>query len=57
MHRILDKQVLSPNVTRLDVHAPRIAGIAAGLLLGAWWMTGAPPHPPDLLRAAPRGTI
>lgn len=27
MHRILDKQVLSPNVTRLDVHAPRIAGI------------------------------
>lgn len=27
MHRILAKQVLSPNVTRLDVHAPRIAGI------------------------------
>lgn len=27
MHRILDKQVLSPNVTRLDVHAPRVAGI------------------------------
>ena len=27
MHRILAKQVLSPNVTRLDVHAPRIAQI------------------------------
>jgi ferredoxin--NADP+ reductase len=27
MHRILGKQVLSPNVTRLDVHAPRIAQI------------------------------
>ena len=27
MHRILGKQTLSPNVTRLDVHAPRIAQI------------------------------
>jgi ferredoxin--NADP+ reductase len=27
MHRILGKQILSPNVTRLDVHAPRIAQI------------------------------
>ncbi len=27
MHRILAKQSLSPNVTRLDVHAPRIAQI------------------------------
>jgi ferredoxin--NADP+ reductase len=27
MHRILAKQTLSPNVTRLDVHAPRIAQI------------------------------
>ena len=27
MHRILHKQSLSPNVTRLDVHAPRIAQI------------------------------
>ena len=27
MHPILAKQVLSPNVTRLDVHAPRIAQI------------------------------
>ena len=27
MHRILGKQILSPNVTRLDVHAPRIARI------------------------------
>lgn len=27
MHRILAKQILSPNVTRLDVHAPRIAQI------------------------------
>jgi ferredoxin--NADP+ reductase len=27
MHRILARQVLSPNVTRLDVHAPRIAQI------------------------------
>jgi ferredoxin--NADP+ reductase len=27
MHRILAKQTLSPNVTRLDVHAPRIAEI------------------------------
>jgi ferredoxin--NADP+ reductase len=27
MHRILYKQSLSPNVTRLDVHAPRIAQI------------------------------
>jgi ferredoxin--NADP+ reductase len=27
MHRILDRQTLSPNVTRLDVHAPRIAEI------------------------------
>ncbi|GGJ12091.1 hypothetical protein [Neoroseomonas lacus] len=33
----------------------RIAGVAAGLLLGAWWMTGASLHPPDLLRAAPQG--
>jgi ferredoxin--NADP+ reductase len=27
MHRILARQTLSPNVTRLDVHAPRIAQI------------------------------
>ena len=27
MHRILAKQTLSPNVTRLDVHAPRVAQI------------------------------
>jgi len=27
MHRILARQTLSPNVTRLDVHAPRIAEI------------------------------
>jgi ferredoxin--NADP+ reductase len=27
MHRILEKRRLSPNVTRLDVHAPRIAEI------------------------------
>ena len=27
MHRILARQTLSPNVTRLDVHAPRIASI------------------------------
>jgi ferredoxin--NADP+ reductase len=27
MHRILARQTLSPNVTRLDVHAPRIARI------------------------------
>ena len=27
MHRILAKQILSPNVTRLDVHAPRVAQI------------------------------
>jgi len=27
MHRIIAKQTLSPNVTRLDVHAPRIAQI------------------------------
>ena len=27
MHSILAKQILSPNVTRLDVHAPRIAQI------------------------------
>jgi ferredoxin--NADP+ reductase len=27
MHRILARQILSPNVTRLDVHAPRIAEI------------------------------
>jgi len=27
MHRILAKQILSPNVTRLDVYAPRIAQI------------------------------
>lgn len=27
MHRIFSKRQLSPNVTRLDVHAPRIAGI------------------------------
>ena len=27
MHRILARQILSPNVTRLDVHAPRIAQI------------------------------
>jgi ferredoxin--NADP+ reductase len=27
MHRILARQVLSPNVTRLEVHAPRIAQI------------------------------
>ena len=27
MHQILAKQTLSPNVTRLDVHAPRIAQI------------------------------
>ena len=27
MHRILGKQILSPNVTWLDVHAPRIAQI------------------------------
>jgi len=27
MHRILGKHILSPNVTRLDVHAPRIARI------------------------------
>jgi len=27
MHEILARQVLSPNVTRLDVHAPRIAEI------------------------------
>ena len=29
MHRILARQTLSPNVTRLDVHAPRIAEIRA----------------------------
>jgi ferredoxin--NADP+ reductase len=27
MHRILAKQILSPNVTRLEVHAPRVAQI------------------------------
>src|ERR1035441_3986853 len=29
MHRIIARQTLSPNVTRLDVHAPRIAEIRA----------------------------
>lgn len=29
MHRILNRQILSPNVTRLDVQAPRIAEIRA----------------------------
>ena len=27
MHRIVSKRLLSPNVTRLDVEAPRIAAI------------------------------
>src|ERR1039457_4836333 len=27
MHRIIARQTLSPNVTRLDVHAPRISQI------------------------------
>jgi hypothetical protein len=33
----------------------RGAAVVAGLLLGAWWLLGAPLHPPDLLRAAPSG--
>lgn len=47
--------LLSGLLASMPRPAPRMAGIAAGLLLGAWWMTGAPLHPPDLLRAAPRG--
>jgi hypothetical protein len=35
--------------------ALRLAAMAAGVALGAWWMAGAPLHPPDLLRAAPVG--
>lgn len=31
----------------------QVAGIALGLVGGAWWMAGAPLHPDSLLRAAP----
>ncbi len=33
--------------------AARLAGVALGLLGGAWWMAGAPLHPATLLQAAP----
>lgn len=35
--------------------ALRVAGFGAGVLLGAWWLAGAPLHPPDMLHAAPQG--
>lgn len=37
--------------------ALRGAAFALGLMLGAWWMAGAPLHPPDLRRAAPEALL
>lgn len=47
--------LLAGVVAGLPRPAFRIAGVTASVALGAWWMAGAPLHPPDLLRAAPQG--
>ena len=47
--------VMAGLLASLPRAALRITGLVAGVALGAWWLAGAPLHPPDLLRAAPQG--